>query len=76
MAQAMSPRDPPPRLRSTSAEEGDTPRKKQSLFQEVALKRGYTVRAGAGRRRRLQSQRGKVVFDKYKPHPEKEETEE
>lgn len=62
MAQAMSPREPPPRLRSTSAENGEKPRKKQSVFQEVSLARGYTVRAGFGRRRRLQQNKGKVVF--------------
>lgn len=60
---AMSPRNPPPRLRSTSAENGEPPKKKQSLFQEVSLRRGYAVRAGKGRRERLGSYRGPMPTD-------------
>lgn len=54
MGKAMSPRNPAPKLRSTVVEEYGTPRKTQSVFQHVSLTRGYTVRAGAIRRSRLQ----------------------
>lgn len=54
MGKALSPRNPAPKLRSTVVEEYGTPRRESSVFQSVSLKRGYTVRAGAIRRSRLQ----------------------
>jgi len=53
MAAALSPRTPAPKLRSTVRAEYGTPRRNQSVFQTVALARGYTVKAGAVRRSKL-----------------------
>jgi hypothetical protein len=54
MSTAMSPRNPAPKLKSTVKEQYGTPRRSQSTFQLVALARGYTIKAGAVRRSRLQ----------------------
>lgn len=53
MGQAMSPRNPPPKLRSTVKEQYGTPRRTQSVFQHVSLSRGFPVKAGKIRRDRL-----------------------
>jgi hypothetical protein len=53
MAKAMSPRTPAPKLRSTVKAEWGTPRRTQSVFQTVAVARGFTVKAGAVRRANL-----------------------
>jgi hypothetical protein len=45
----LSPRTPPPRLRSTSGQ----PRRVESVYQKVALARGYTVKGGKATRNRL-----------------------
>lgn len=50
---AMSPRSPSPRLASTVKAQYGTPRRTETVFQKVALARGYTVKAGAARRARL-----------------------
>lgn len=49
---AMSPREPK-KLRSTVRQKYGTPRRKESIFQRVALARGYTIKAGVIRRNRL-----------------------
>lgn len=64
MGQAMSPRNPPPKLRSTVREQYGTPRKTQSVFQHVSLTRGFPVKAGKIRRDRLQTKKG-VVIDRH-----------
>ena len=51
--QPTSPRTAAPRLRSTSVEHGEGPRRTVSVYQAVALSRGYTVKAGAATRARL-----------------------
>jgi hypothetical protein len=53
MPSAQSPRDPAPKLRSTHVVDGTAPRKTQTVYQAVALGRGYTVKAGATTRARL-----------------------
>lgn len=53
MAQAMSPRNAAPKLRSTVVEKWGTPRRETSLYTTVALSRGYTVKAGRETRSRL-----------------------
>lgn len=60
MPQALSPRDPAPRLRSTVKEQYGTPRTTQSRFQQVALGRGYTIKAGRARREGLENNRGRI----------------
>jgi hypothetical protein len=55
---AMSPRTPPPKLKSTVREQYGTPRRTQSVFQTVAHARGYTIKAGKARRDRLEANRG------------------
>jgi hypothetical protein len=60
MPAAMSPRTPPPRLTSTVKEQYGTPRRTKSRFEAIALGRGYTVKAGASRRERLDSNRGRI----------------
>lgn len=54
MTRALSPRKPAPKLTSTVKAQYGTPRRTQSVFQTVALARGYTVKAGALRRAQLQ----------------------
>jgi hypothetical protein len=58
MGQALSPRQPAPKLRSTVREQYGTPRRARSVFESVALSRGYTVKAGAVRRARLEVTKG------------------
>jgi len=57
MPQAKSPRTNAPRLRSVqivgTEEIPQTPRRPVSVYQAVALGRGYTVKAGAATRARL-----------------------
>lgn len=57
MPQARSPRSNAPRLRSVqivgTEEIPQTPRRPVSVYQAVALGRGYTVKAGAATRARL-----------------------
>lgn len=57
MPQAQSPRSAAPRLRSVqilgTEEIPCTPRRTASVYQAVALGRGYTVKAGAATRARL-----------------------
>lgn len=48
---ALSPRRAPARLQSNSEYVG--PRKNESLFQTVAIARGYTIKAGKATRARL-----------------------
>jgi hypothetical protein len=50
---ALSPREPAPKLRSTHVCAGEAPRATSSVYQRVALIRGYTVKAGAATRSRL-----------------------
>jgi hypothetical protein len=50
---AMSPRKKPEKLRSTVRQKYGTPRRRESVFQRVALARGYTISAGVIRRNRL-----------------------
>jgi hypothetical protein len=61
MGQALSPRQPAPKLRSTVREQYGTPRKTQSIFQSVSLNRGFSVKAGKIRRDRLQTKKGVVI---------------
>jgi len=58
MGKALSPRQPAPKLRSTVKEQYGTPRKDSSVFQKVSLSRGYTVKAGAVRRKNLEKKKG------------------
>lgn len=51
---AMSPRTPAPRLRSTNLDKWGSPRQTESKLQKISLARGYTIKAGAPRRARLQ----------------------
>lgn len=60
MPQAMSPRKQAPKLRSTVKEKWGTPRRPRSTFEAVALGRGYTIKAGASRRARLETFRGRI----------------
>lgn len=53
MTRALSPRTPAQKLSSTVKAQYGTPRRTQSIFQTVALARGYTVKAGAVRRSQL-----------------------
>lgn len=53
MAAALSPREPAPKLKSTVKEQYGTPRRPNTVFQNVAIARGYTIKAGAARRARL-----------------------
>ncbi|HST77260.1 MAG TPA: hypothetical protein VLN58_02095 [Verrucomicrobiae bacterium] len=53
MPEALSPKKPAPRLVSTHVVDGTAPRKTQTVYQAVALARGYTIKAGASTRMRL-----------------------
>jgi hypothetical protein len=53
MPEALSPRKQAPRLVSTHVVDGTAPRKTQTVYQAVALARGYTIKAGAATRMRL-----------------------
>ena len=61
MGQALSPRQPAPKLRSTVKEQYGTPRRTQSVFQHVSLTRGFPVKAGKIRRDRLK--KGVVITE-------------